>query len=676
MLTVERLTEIPFFQGIPENLLEPLAKVAEEKVFGQTAVVARQHDEARDLFFLLDGAVRYLVLIDGIQELLVGIDRRFGAVVGWSGFRSPYRYSASVYCEEHSLFVKIPITAFDQFMKSSKHYGLRIMSQILAEAVQRFREARDYLINSADSIRALNLVPSDMSSSSDPTSFPDSYDAATLLERLKDSPFFTNFPEEYLHFLAEHGELKTFAPGDRMFTEGEPSKNLYMLMQGRIRLTFRRRLELAEELTGFSPNNQVLFRVLRESGQVLAWSSLVEPFLHDASATMLESTQVMAWDREMLEQHMVKDLDFGMCLTKSLLWLTGNRLRVTRIRLIAQHYSEEIIAIKGILKQNEDQLPVSSPLHKLPYYLENRLTLSDAFNSLEMMQAGGGELERRVSGWCLEILKDVRTELEVFHHLQAVYDVVSHAPPGLTTEQIRQEACKEFIKLFSKTPYILRGEENLPDTPGNIFIMNHLTNHAMNTLPNNFLITLDTHFLSSMIIYRKYGDDGGVRVVRKSQPDEFGHAQYYDRLNYIYVYSGHVEPPPQEDPKKWRREQRKQFFDTAHAYLKSGKNFIICPEGDSRDTEESPLPFKAGGFLLAASMDPEPWIVPLAIANFDKNIVRTPAVALIHPPFRVSDRVDVNDKAALDAFLKAYHEEYKGYVQEAIELGKQYQRGI
>ena len=66
--------------------------------------------------------------------------------------------------------------------------------------------------------------------------------------------------------------------------------------------------------------------------------------------------------------------------------------------------------------------------------------------------------------------------------------------------------------------------------------MNHLSNHLDNLLPNDFILTLDTHFVSSMILLKKYGE-APVRLVRKSDPGEYGHQKFYDRLGYIYVYS-------------------------------------------------------------------------------------------------------------------------------------------
>ena len=51
---------------------------------------------------------------------------------------------------------------------------------------------------------------------------------------------------------------------------------------------------------------------------------------------------------------------------------------------------------------------------------------------------------------------------------------------------------------------------------------------------------------------------------------------------------------------------------------------MIAPEGtnESEDnkTPNSPGEFKPGAFLLSNKLDPEPLLVPIALANFDYSI--------------------------------------------------------
>jgi hypothetical protein len=175
--------------------------------------------------------------------------------------------------------------------------------------------------------------------------------------------------------------------------------------------------------------------------------------------------------------------------------------------------------------------------------------------------------------------------------------------------------------------------------------MNHLVNHIDNSLPNRFTLTLDTHFVSAMLLYRRYGQ-APVRVIRASGRREYGHRRYYDRLGYIYVSS---RAPGEESE---RAIDPAEFIDQVSATLAAGRNLVICPAGTSVPTVQSPVRFRPRIFSLAASLEPEPLIVPVVVANFDRQVTKTTTVAVVHPPFRVSERVaDPTNRDQLLSFL-------------------------
>jgi hypothetical protein len=69
-------------------------------------------------------------------------------------------------------------------------------------------------------------------------------------------------------------------------------------------------------------------------------------------------------------------------------------------------------------------------------------------------------------------------------------------------------------------------------------------------------------------------------------------------------------------------------------------------------------------------MRPEPLIVPIAVANFDKKLTRTRTAAVVHEPFRLSDHLGENiDSHALREFVNGYvYERFQDYVREAVRL--------
>ncbi len=490
----------------------------------------------------------------------------------------------------------------------------------------------------------------------------------SALELLRESPFFAGMEAGHLRYFARHARTQIFEPGDPVIKQGEAATAFYVLSSGKIELSFAKAgvapdEESDAEAYGYTPPHIVGHR-----GYPVGWASIVEPHRYRATAVARERTEMLVLGREFFEEYAKEKPHFGLVFMRRVLWLIGNHLRMTRTRLVAARYGNLPQTVRSLLEQNAATLSVTSPLHKVPHYLENRLTLDDADRTLRMLKVDGDEVERELAAQIADLLDEVWQEVRIFRQLQTVYDLVAGAPPTMDPAELRRKSCEAFAEMFEGTRYVVRGEENLPDEPGHIFVMNHLSNHADNLLPNDFILTLDTHFVSSVILLKKYGD-APVRVVRKSDPGEYGHQRFYDRLGYIYVYSGYVDPTD-EDPLGSPKQRRRLFLDAARDHLTNGRNIVICPEGTSTETENSPLPFKAGAFHLAASVRPEPLIVPVAVANFDKRLTRTTTAAVVHEPIRLSERLGEKvEKEALRRFVDDYvYERFKGYVREAEGL--------
>src|SRR5215218_2886851 len=104
-----RLAGLPFFHGMPQWALARIAQAATVLSLPAGHVLVRQYDRATAVFVVLSGAVQVLIRV-GSDDLLVGMLRGEGQLVGWSIFRPPYRYTASVRCEEPTAVVRVPAT--------------------------------------------------------------------------------------------------------------------------------------------------------------------------------------------------------------------------------------------------------------------------------------------------------------------------------------------------------------------------------------------------------------------------------------------------------------------------------------------------------------------------------------------------------------------------------------
>ena len=485
---------------------------------------------------------------------------------------------------------------------------------------------------------------------------------------LRESEFFAGFDEDDLRALARDAARLVFQKGDRIVEEGQPSERLYILVNGTVELSFLAPFEPHEmDPHVGTPPGSIVIHPVNEPGSLIGWSAMVRPYRCHATATALETTRVIAFRRDRIDAYCQHRPKFGLRFVRRILWALGDRLGSSRAQLVPKRDARNARLVRELLAERGNALGVNSPLYKIPVYLENRLTAADAFDVLDGLIRGSDPVERDVAMQCRELVADAEREARVFRQLQRIYDSVAQAPDSSEAAEIRHTCCEEFRKLYALTDYRVEGWENLPPKAGFLVLMNHLSNHAENTLPNRFQLTLDTHFVSAIILYSSYGE-APVRVVRQAAPDEIGHRRYFDRLGYITVTSGPQVGPHSETRLK---EIREKFVADSRKVLASGQNLVICPEGGSTKTHASPMPFRAGAFRIARATDPEPLLLPIAVANFDKQIARTRLAAKIFPPIRLSASVPPSapDEKLYD-FINDFRLRYRGFVREAVRLAE------
>jgi hypothetical protein len=140
-IAVEDLVGLQFFEGVPGWALDRVAVSATRKRLEQGAIAVRQNDEAKAVYFLLSGAVQILVYFEGVGDLLTGVQRRPGSLIGWSAFRAPYRYTSSVRCEEASELIQIPRQTFEEIFEKDAYLGYQILKKVAATMDTRLEGA-------------------------------------------------------------------------------------------------------------------------------------------------------------------------------------------------------------------------------------------------------------------------------------------------------------------------------------------------------------------------------------------------------------------------------------------------------------------------------------------------------------------------------------------------------
>ena len=257
--------------------------------------------------------------------------------------------------------------------------------------------------------------------------------------------------------------------------------------------------------------------------------------------------------------------------------------------------------------------------------------------------------------------------------LKCIFQNVINSPKSVSAEEIRIKNAIKVREVFKEIGVQVKGTENLPYESGSIFIYNHLNNHPDLIVGDQFQITLDSHFISS-ILHTYYGNPG-TRVTRHALPNEKSHQMYYDLLGYIRVFA---EPfIPNGITKKTIKKENKKFFKTAIQELQNGYSLVCSPEGVSHRTPNSPGPFKKGVFALASSMNPQPKIVPIVLANFDSLPEDANYKCQIMPPFRMSDYGIFDPKdPMIDEVVKTIKLRYQKWVKKLCVEDQNFEQEI
>lgn len=145
-VTAEDLAGLRFFADLPGWARGRLAASAARRRFEQGAMVVRQNDEARAVYFLLCGTAQDLVFFEGVGNLLMGVQRDPGSLVaGWSAFKPPYRYTSSTRCEEDTELIRVPRDAFEEVFEQDPYLGYQILKKVAAAVDQRLEGAVTFL---------------------------------------------------------------------------------------------------------------------------------------------------------------------------------------------------------------------------------------------------------------------------------------------------------------------------------------------------------------------------------------------------------------------------------------------------------------------------------------------------------------------------------------------------
>ena len=626
--------------------------------FAPDDVLVLHHEVATHLDFLVAGELRYEHLVSTREQDVVAHETHPWLPVGWSGLHLR-RHRVTATGATDGFVLRLPLQAWDRLPERAPRLWALLAEFTFRSAASMLWEARGTRPPARDAGTVTDALA--------PAATPE---AGTIDDMYRRSASFSALPEGCRAWLRDHSSVHRVTGGTRFLTEGGPADGLWFLVSGRAALRFG---VASEDDEASGAPDQTATRYAVRAGTLLCWSAATQelPAPYDVAAT--RDTTVAHVPRAALASLLEHRPSWLGAVFEQQLWQLRGYLLSTRTHYGNVAEDGGIEALRHLIEDSKPVLPVNSRLYGIPHLLSNKLTRSDGFRRLYETHFDGSPAERSLASLALDSLRDLERGHRFATGLQATYEaVVRHGDRDPAV--LRRVASRYFRDALTHVPYAISGLEHLPEDGNCILIYNHMAYADESILPNGFLFNPDSHFLSGVIMEPHYGD--GLRVARTNDTTEFWRADYYDDLGHISVVtpeSGWIEESPEE-----KAARKQAFLDDCMEVLANGQPFAIAPEGtiteEESATANSPAPFKAGAFVMSATFPSRPSIVPVAFANFDEPPHKAVFSAVIKPPFTMEERgVDVEDRAAMRAFLADYREEFRGHVEEAIALAEHIQ---
>jgi CRP/FNR family cyclic AMP-dependent transcriptional regulator len=143
----------------------------------------------------------------------------------------------------------------------------------------------------------------------------------TTVDLLAAQPFLEGLTQHELGLLAPLTTRTMFHAGNRIFLEGTPAEQFWLISDGRV--------DLDSEVPGY--DNLVLDTLA--AGAVLGWSWMFPPYRWHFGAVATKTTYAVTFNAALLRALFQRDPGLGYELTTRLLQVMGDRLQVSRRRL-------------------------------------------------------------------------------------------------------------------------------------------------------------------------------------------------------------------------------------------------------------------------------------------------------------------------------------------------------
>jgi CRP/FNR family cyclic AMP-dependent transcriptional regulator len=144
------------------------------------------------------------------------------------------------------------------------------------------------------------------------------------LEVLRSFPYFAGVSHESLQAVAKIAEERHFEKGQTLFKDGDPSQGLYIVRHGQVDIVY-----------GLAGGEARVVDTIVD-GDLIGWSSLVEPYRSTATAIAREAGGAVWIEAKGIRSLCERDPVLGYHLLRALTGVLSRRLQGALIQLAAE----------------------------------------------------------------------------------------------------------------------------------------------------------------------------------------------------------------------------------------------------------------------------------------------------------------------------------------------------
>jgi CRP-like cAMP-binding protein len=143
-----------------------------------------------------------------------------------------------------------------------------------------------------------------------------------IAELLAESSVLGGMRPDHIELIAGCGRITAFDAGERLFREGEPAEDFYLLRHGRIALEL------------YMPGRGELTVSTHGPGEIVGWSWLFSPYRWHLDGRAVEPGSAVTFDGACLRGKADAEHDLGYELMKRFAAQMVERLQATRVQLL------------------------------------------------------------------------------------------------------------------------------------------------------------------------------------------------------------------------------------------------------------------------------------------------------------------------------------------------------